>query len=345
MLQQAAPRSWRREALESPRRRLTLHSPLIGILASLAAVLLPLSPVGAQEYPTKPIHVIVGYSAGGGNDLIARVLTPKMAEGLGQPFIIENRPGAQAIIATEYVAKAPPDGYTMLMGPSGPMTMNPATYSKLPYAPLRDFTPVSMIGSFPMILVVGPALPVKSVKELVEYAKGKPNAVNYGASAAPFQLAAELFKQRTGTQFAHIPYKGSGDSAKAVMSGEVTMTISDPPPVSGPIKSGQLRPLAVTAAQRHPGFPDVPTMAEAGIPDMEISLWTGFFVPVGTPPAIVKKLQDEVARVVRLPEMRERLAGFGVDPVGNTSEEFGRIVARDIERWTAVAKAANIKND
>jgi len=318
---------------------------LLGPLAGVASALLGLSPAPAQEYPAKPIRVVVGYSVGGGNDLIARVVTPKMAEGLGQPVIIENKPGAQSIIAAEFVAKAPADGYTVLMGPSGPMTMNPATYSKLPYAPLRDFTPVSMIGSFPLVLAVNPALPVKSVKELIDYAKARPNQVNYASSAAPFQMAAELFNQRTGTQFAHIPYKGSGDSAKAVMSGEVTMTIADPPPISGPIKSGQLRPLAVTAAHRHPSFPDVPTMAEAGIPDMEISLWTGFFVPAGTPPAIVQKLQREVARVVRLPEMRERLGSLGVDPVGNTSEEFGRILARDIERWTAVAKAANIKND
>ncbi len=318
---------------------------LLAALAGAAPAILAPAPARAQEYPVKPIRIIVGYSVGGGNDLIARVVTPKMAEDLGQPVIIENKPGAQSIIAAEFVAKAPADGYTVLMGPSGPMTMNPATYSKLPYAPLRDFTPVSMIGSFPLVLAVNPALPVKSVKELIDYAKARPNQVNYASSAAPFQMAAELFNQRTGTQFAHIPYKGSGDSAKAVMSGEVTMTIADPPPISGPIKSGQLRPLAVTAAHRHPSFPDVPTMAEAGIPDMEISLWTGFFVPAGTPPAIVQKLQREVARVVRLPEMRERLGSLGVDPVGNTSEEFGRILARDIERWTAVAKAANIKND
>jgi tripartite-type tricarboxylate transporter receptor subunit TctC len=299
----------------------------------------------AQEYPTKPIRIIIGYTTGGGNDLIGRLLAPKMSEGLGQPLIIENKPGAQSIIAAEFVAKSPPDGYTILMGPSGPMTMNPATYSKLPYSPTRDFTPVSMIGSFPLLVVVNPSLPVKSVKELVEYAKARPDKINYASSAAPFQMASELFKQRTGTQFQHIPYKGSGDSIKAVMSGEVTMTIVDPPPAAGPLKGGQIRALAVTSATRHPGYPDVPTMAEAGIPDMEIGIWTAFFVPAGTPPAVVKRLQDEVARVVRLPDIRERLNGLGIDPVGGTSEELGRAVVRDIERWTAVAKAANIKSD
>ena len=314
-------------------------------VTALASVVLAAAPALAQEYPTKPIRVIIGYTTGGGNDLIGRLLQPKMSEGLGQPIIIENKPGAQSIIAAEFVAKAPPDGYTILMGPSGPMTMNPATYAKLPYSPTRDFTPVSMIGSFPLLVVVSPALPVKSVKELVEYAKARPTAVNYASSAAAFQMATELFKQRTGTQFQHIPYKGSGDSVKAVIAGEVTMTIVDPPPAAGPLRGGQIRALAVTAATRHPGYPDVPTLAEAGIPDLEVSLWTGFFVPSGTPPAIVKRLQDEVQRVVRLTDVRERLNGLGVDPAGSSSEELGRRVAADIERWTAVAKAANIRND
>jgi tripartite-type tricarboxylate transporter receptor subunit TctC len=322
-----------------------MRSRILPGLAGIACAALLAAAGYAQDYPTKPIRVIVGYTVGGGNDLIVRLLAPKMTEGLGQPIIVENKSGAQSIIAAEYVAKSPPDGYTILMGPSGPMTMNPATYSKLPYSPTKDFVPISMIGSFPLIVAVSPSLPVRSVKELVEYAKARPTQVNYASSAAAFQMATELFKQRTGTQFAHIPYKGSGDSIKAVMAGEVTMTIVDPPPAAGPLKGGQLRALAVTSASRHPNYPDVPTMAEAGIPDMEIGIWTAFFVPAGTPAAVVKRLQDEVARVVRLPDIRERLNGLGVDPVGGTSEELARRVASDIERWTAVAKAGNIKSD
>ena len=298
-----------------------------------------------DSFPSRPMRVIVGYVAGGGNDIIARVIAGKMAEGLGQQIIIENKPGAQSIIAAEFVAKSAPDGYTILMGPSGPMTMNPATYAKLPYAPLRDFVPLSMIGSFPLILVTSGASPVKSVRDLVEFAKANPDKSNYASSAAPFQLASELFKLRTGTSFTHIPYKGSNESANAVMAGEVTMTISDPAPIAGPIKSGRLRALAVTSPRRHPSWPDVPTMMESGIADIDIVIWTGFLVPAGTPAAIVKRLQEEIARVVRLPEIRERLSGMGVDPVGNTSEEFGRIIAADIVKWTAVAKAANIKAD
>ncbi|HTO48499.1 MAG TPA: tripartite tricarboxylate transporter substrate binding protein [Burkholderiales bacterium] len=314
-------------------------------LAALASAALVAAGVPAQDYPTKPIRIIVGYTTGGGNDLIARLLAPKLAEGLGQPVIVENRPGAQSIIAVELVAKSPPDGYTLLMGPTGPMAMNPATYSKLPYSSTRDFAPVSMVGSFPLFLCVSASLPVRSVQELVEYAKARPNSVNYASSAAAFQMATELFKQKTGTEFAHIPYKGSGDSANAVVAGQVTMTIADPPPITGALKGGTLRALAVTAAQRHPAYPDVPTMAEAGVPDVEVGLWMGIFVPAATPAPIVKRLNEEVVRAVRLPDVRERLIALGVDPAGSSPEELARVLARDIERWTAVAKAANIKSD
>jgi tripartite-type tricarboxylate transporter receptor subunit TctC len=309
------------------------------VLAALAGA------AAAQPFPIKPIRIIVGYTAGGGNDIIARVVGAKMAEGLGQQVLIENRAGAQGIIAAEYVAKSPPDGYTLLMAPTGPMAINPAIYSKLPYSPVDDFVPISLLGQFPLLLVVGAALPVNSVKELVEYAKAQPGNANYASSAAPFQLAAELFNQRMGTRFAHIPFKGSGDSVNAVAAGQVTMTISDAIPIAGPLKGGRIRGLAVTSATRHPTFPDVPTMAEAGIPDMEIRLWTGFVAPARTPPAVVARLQEEIARVMALPDVRERMATLGVDARSTTSEEYARIIAADIARWTAVAKAANIKAD
>jgi tripartite-type tricarboxylate transporter receptor subunit TctC len=225
------------------------------------------------------------------------------------------------------------------------MTMNPAIYSKLPYSPLKDFAPISMIGDFPLILVVSASLPVGSVKELIAYAKARPGELNYAASAAPFQLAAELFNQKTGTRFAHIPYKSSGDSVGALMSGQVTMTIMDPAPAIGPLKSGKVRGLAVTSAARDPTMPDLPTFAEAGVPDIEIRLFTGFHAPAATPAAIVRRLQRELARVVKLPEIRERLDQMAIVPSGNTPEEFRAIIARDIAKWTAVAKAANIKAD
>ena len=315
---------------------------MIRILLSLLAV--AALPAFAQDYPSKPIRIIIGYSAGGGNDIIVRVMTPEMSKSLGQPVIVENKPGAQSIIAAEYSAKQPADGYTIFMGPSGPMTINPPTYSKLPYDPIKDFAPVSMISTFPLIAVVSAKGP-KTMKELIDYAKANPGKVNYSSSAGIFQISTELFKQRTGTDFVMIPYKGSGESVQAVIGGQVTVTLVDPPPASGPIKAGTVRALAVTAAKRHPGFPDVPTMAEAGVPNMEVPVWTAFFVPAKTPSAIVSRLQKEVARVVHAPEVRERFAGMGIEPVGGSSEALGRQVASDIAKWKAVAKAANIKND
>ncbi len=303
-------------------------------------------PSPAQEaYPVKPVRIVVGYSAGGGNDLIVRLVAPYMSEALRQPVVIENKPGAQGIIAAELVAKSAPDGYTLLMGPSGPMTINPATYSKLPYSPLRDFAPIVMIGSFPLIVAVNPQLPVRSIRELVDYAKANPGNANYASSAGIFQIATELFKQKTGTRFEMIPYKGSGESVQAVAAGQVTMTFVDPPPAAGALKSGTVRGLAVTSATRHPSWPDLPTLIELGMPDMEVPVWMALFAPAKTPPAIVARLQREVARAVQLPQIKERFAAMGVDPVGGTSEELARQLVRDIEKWTAVAKAAGIKND
>jgi tripartite-type tricarboxylate transporter receptor subunit TctC len=299
----------------------------------------------AQNYPDKPIRILVGYAAGGGNDIIVRVMQPEMQKGLGQPVIVENRPGAQSIIAAELAARAAPDGYTIFMGPSGPMTINPATYSKLPYDPQRDFAPISMICQFPLLVTVDAKLPIRSVKELIEYAKANPGKANYASSAGIFQIATELFNQKTGSKFLMIPYKSSGESVQALIGGNVALTIVDPPPATGPLKAGTIRALAVTSPKRHPSWPDLPTMAEAGVPDMEVPVWTAFFAPAKTPPAIVARLQKEIARAVQTTEVKDGFAKMGLDPVGGTSEELARRVRMDIEKWTAVAKAANIKND
>src|SRR5262245_33860839 len=314
------------------------------LLAGLALALLA-STAPAQDYPAKPIRILVGYAAGGGNDIIVRVMQPEMQKGLGQPVIVENMPGAQSIIAAEAAAKAAPDGYTLLMGPSGPMTINPATYSKLRYSPVRDFAPISMICQFPLIVTVDASLPIRNIQELIAYAKANPGKSNYASSAGIFQIATEMFKQRTGTAIEMIPYKSSGESVQALISRQVMLTIVDPPPATGPLKAGTIRGLAVTQGTRHPSWPDLPTMAEAGVPDMEVPVWTAFFAPAKTPPAIVARLQKEIARVVQTPEVKERFAGMGLRPIGGSSEDLAKRVAADIEKWTAVAKAANIKND
>jgi tripartite-type tricarboxylate transporter receptor subunit TctC len=316
---------------------------IVGIV--IAALTLMSLPAAAQQYPNKPIRLIIPYSAGGGNDVIARPVAIKLSERLGQSVVVENKPGAQALIGMEYAAKAPADGYTLLVAPSGPLTINPAIYSKLSYSPTRDFVPISLMGEFPLILAVSTKHPFTSVKELVEFAKANPDKANYGASASPFQLAAELFNQKAGTRFQHIPYKGSGDTAQAVANGDVTMTLSDAGPIAGLVQGGRLRALAVTSAGPHPAFPGVPTLMQAGFPDMEITLFSGIVAPAGTPPEIVARLQREIAAIVAEPEIRERFAVVGITATGSTSAEYAQRIERDIARWTAVARAANIKAD
>lgn len=299
----------------------------------------------AQSYPAKPIRLVVGYSPGGGNDLIARIVAAKLQERLGQPVIVENKAGAQSIIAAELVARSAPDGYTLLVAPSGPMTINPAVYRKLSYAPDKDFAPISLMAEFPLMLAVGAQQPIKSVAELVAKAKAESKLANYASSATPFQLASELFNQKTGSAFQHIPYRGSGESVNAVVSGTVLMTIADSGPMSGPLKGGLLRALAITASKRHRTFPDVPTMAEAGIAGMEITLWTGLVAPAGTPADIVARLQAEIAAIVALPDVKERFEQIAVDPRSTTSDEYRALIMSDIARWKAVADTANIKLD
>ena len=312
------------------------------ILGLCAAVLLG-EPALAQTYPARPIRLIVGYSPGGGNDLIARIVAAKLQEKLGQPVIVDNRPGAQSIVAAEAVAKAPSDGYTLLVAPSGPMTINPAVYAKLSYSPQRDFSPISLLAEFPLLLAVGAEQPPKTARELVEYGRANPKLANYASSATPFQLASELFNQRTGSKFQHIPYRGSGDAVQAVAAGQVLMTIADTGPMAGPLKAGKLRALGLTAAKRNPAFPDVPTMAEAGIPDMEISLWTGIVAPINTPPEIVALLAQTIRQILVLDDVKKAMEAIAVEPRSTTPDEYRDLIARDTARWKAVAAAANIK--
>ena len=296
----------------------------------------------AATYPSRQIRLVVGFTAGGGNDIIARVVGQKLSKSLGQPVIIENKPGGGAVIATEHVARATPDGYTLLVGASGAMAINPAVNDKLNYDTLRDFVPVSTLGSFPLILVVKASSPYKTLADLTAFAKANPDKANYSSASPAFQLAAELFKQKTGTPMQMIPYKGTNDAVTAVIAGDVTTTIADAGPVMSQVTGGQVRALAVAAPARMAELPDVPTMKEAGA-DVEAVLWSGIFAPKGTPPAIVKKLQDEFMRIARMPDVISKLKTLSIESVGNSSDEFAKIIASDIARWTEVARAGNIR--
>ncbi|MEH2566829.1 Bug family tripartite tricarboxylate transporter substrate binding protein [Bradyrhizobium sp. AZCC 2289] len=320
------------------RDRYSLIAACLGLLAIVA-------PASAQEdvskYPSRAIHIIVGFAAGGGNDIIARVFGQKLSESLGQPVIVENKPGGGAIVATEYVAKSAPDGYTLLMSASG-ISINPAVYAKLPYDAVNDFVAVSELASFPLIMVVNASSPIKSVAELVTYAKANPDKMNYASSSASFQLVTELFKQKTGAPMQVIPYKSANESVLAVISGQVTTTIADAGPVLSQVKAGTVRALAVAAPKRMEDLPDVPTLKEAGA-DVDAVLWSGIFVPKATSPEIVKRLEGELMQIAKLPDVIARLKLLGIDTVGNSSNEFAKILAADLARWGAVAKASNIK--
>jgi tripartite-type tricarboxylate transporter receptor subunit TctC len=297
----------------------------------------------AQGYPSKPIHIVVGFPPGGGNDIIARLIGAKMQEAWGQSVVIDNKPGANSIIAAEFVAKSAPDGYTLLVNATGGMSVNPVLYRKLPYDSLKDFAPISMVGSFPLVLVVNPSVPAKSVQELVAYLKANPGKLNYSSGSTAFQVATEMFKQMTGTDIKHIPYKGSAASISAVMAGDVQMTIVDSPPLVPQLKSGRVKALAVTSAKRAAAMADLPTIAESGVPGYEMVLWIGVFAPAGTPHDIAAKLNAEVVRIVNLPDIRQKLDGMGVGPLGNTSEQMAEWIRREIARYGPVVKAAGIK--
>ena len=314
------------------------------LILVLGFVLAFLPQVNAQtNFPSKPVRLVVGFPPGGANDVLARLIGARMQEAWGQTVLVDNKPGANAIIGTELVAKSAPDGYTLLIGASGAMTFNPGLYDKLPYDPVRDFAPVTMLGSFPLVLAVNPSLPAQSVKELIAFARAAPGKLNYGAGSTPFQLAAEMFKLQADLRINHIPYKGSAATVTAAMANDVQLTFVDAPPALAQIKGGRLRALAVTSRTRAAVLPEVPTMIEAGLGQYEVVLWTSLFAPAGTPRPVLEAIHAQAVKALQVPEVRERMAALGIDPVGNTPEQLGAILKADLEKWTAVAKSAGVK--
>jgi tripartite-type tricarboxylate transporter receptor subunit TctC len=303
-------------------------------------------PVFAQAYPTKPIRFVVPYPPGGGTDIIARIVQEKLIQGLGQPIVIENRGGAGGAVGTEVVAKSAPDGYTILFTLSS-HTINPLLY-KLPFDVEADFAPISLVASLPQIIAAYPPLPVKNMQELIALAKANPGKLNFASvgNGSPSHIAGELLKLKAGIDLVHIPYKGGGPAVADAVAGQVQLLIVSIPAAMSQVKSGRLRPLAVTTLKRAPGAPEIPTVAEsAGIPDYEVDSWFAMFAPAKTPPAIVARLQQEIARVVQLPEIKEKLLQQGADAVGGSSAELGRVVKSELRKWEAVIREAGIKVD
>ena len=297
----------------------------------------------AANFPNRPIRMIVGFAAGGGNDLFARLVGQKLSENIGQPVVIENKPGAGGRIAVEYVKSQPADGYTVMVAASGQMAIAAAIYPKLSYHPTRDFLPLTMIASFPLILA-GPANDtIKSVKDLVAYGKANPDKSNYATSSPAFTITTELFKLKTGMPAVAVPYKSSNEMMLSVAGGNTLFAIADGPPTMPLVQGGKVRALAVTGSERSSELPDVPSMAEAGYPEVNIGLWSGLFVVTGTPPAIAGKLDMESRRALSDPGVREKLKAMAVNPGGGHGEEFRKRIEGDIKLFADVAKAANLK--
>ena len=303
-------------------------------------------PAAAQNYPSRPVRLIVGFAPGGGVDINARLLAPKLSEYLGQQVVVENVPGAGTNIANERVARAAPDGYTLLINTAA-VAINMSLYRNLPFDTLRDFAPVSVFSQSPNVLVVNAKLPAQNVKELVAMARSSPGKLNYSSAGVGTtqHLAAELFKLRTGTFIVHIPYKGTAPSMTALIAGEVDLSFANIPSIQGHLKSGRLRALAATAARRDPQLPEVPTMKEAGVEGVEVVVWYGVLAPAGTPRDIVQELAEGIQRATRDADVRKRMLEQGAEPVGSTPEEFTKLLREEVARWAEVVKISGARAD
>ena len=320
------------------RLRSILHS-----VAALALFALASSAQAQGSYPAKPIRLLVGFPPGGGIDLSARVYAAKLQEPLGTPIVVENRPGGTGILAGEAVAKAEPDGYTLLVGASGQMTINPVILPRQPYDPVRDFAPITTLAQFPMVIAVNPSFPAKSIAELIAIARAKPGELAYSHGGATHQVAAEMFNQAVGITMRNIPYKGGAPAVNAAIAGDVPIVVVDSAAASSQFRAGRLRVLAVTSAARTPLVPDAPTVAESGVPGYDIAVWAGLFAPAGTPPAVIARLHREVLRAMESQDTKDRLKNIGMDPGGLSPEALAAMIKADIAKYAAIVKAANIK--
>ena len=299
----------------------------------------------AQPYPSKPVRIIIAQAPGSATDVISRIVGNRLSEQLGQPIVIEARPGAGGALGTEAAAHAAPDGYTLFMGNNSTHGSNPAVYAKLPYDAVRDFAPVSFVASVPYVLVVDPKLPVKTVSEFIALAKSNPGKMNYASAGngSTHHFCGELLKSMTGIDMQHIPYKGSGPGIAALLGGEVSMMFSNVADIGSQIKAGKVKALAVTATKRASTLPEVPTMAEAGLPDFVVTSWFGLLVPAGTPAPIVARLNAETVKALGRAEVRSTLAAQGLEVAPSTPEAFAAHIRSEIARFTKIAKAAGIK--
>ena len=308
-----------------------------------ASALFAALPAVAQDFPARPVRIIVGQAAGGGMDTLARLIGTKLADALKQPVVVENKVGAGGIIGTDFVAKSPADGYTLLMGPIGNMVFTPILTPKLRYDAQKDFTPVALVATFPLVMLVNSKLPIRTVPELVAYVKANPAKSNYGGSGPAFQFASEQFKIKTQTTGEFIQYKSMSETITALISGDLLTAFVDPGPAALGLADGRLRAVAVTSPTPFAELPAVPTMGSVGLPELQMQFWAGLFAPAGTPAPVVKRLETEINRITALPEMTQRMAGIHVQPASGNSQELAKLLNGDLAKWREVARIANIK--
>ena len=302
--------------------------------------------IAQDYYPSKPIRLVVPFGAGGTTDVLARAIGQRLTEAWGQPVVVENRPGAGGNIGTESVAKSAADGYTMLLISVG-FASNPALYSKLPFDPIKDFAPVTLVATTQNVLIVHPSVPARSARELIQLAKSRPGQLNFGSSGTGTSqhLAGELFKSMAGVQMQHVPYRGSAPALTALIGGEVSLMFNNLLTALPHVKAGRLRALAVTSAERSPAAPEIPTMAESGLPGYDVSTWYGLLVPAGTPKEIVARLNAEVVRILNLPELKERLRSQGADVIPSTPDQFAAHIRQEMVKWAQVVRQSGARAD
>lgn len=315
------------------------------VVAIVSAVCVAGAGAQQQSYPTKPIRLVVGFAPGGATDTVARVVGQAVSQRLGQPVVVDNRAGAGGTIGTEIVARSTPDGYTLTMGTTTTHAIAPATYSTLPYDPVKDFAPIALVGVSYYLLVVHPAVKAQTLQEFVSLVKSQPGKLNYASAghATTTHLAMATLTTVAGLDMVHVPYKGGGPSATAVMGGDVQALFGAVPAVLTLVKAGRIRALAISSAKRSPSLPEVPTVAESGYPGFDVSLWLGFFAPRGTPAAVIKRLESELNRVVQSPEVKEALARSGAEPRTSSSAELAQLVRTEMKNYQQVTRAAGIK--
>ncbi len=312
--------------------------------ALAAALALHAPQASAQAYPDKPVKIVVGFAPGGTNDILARLIAVKLQEKLKQGFVVENKPGANSSIGNDFVAKARPDGYTLLVSSSGGLTTNPILMKNLPYDPAKDFEPIALLGTFPLVVTVPATLPVKNFAELVQFAKTQPEGkLNHGTPTTSFVLVAETLTEKTGMKFNHILYKGSGPVVTGLIGGEIQVGVLDSPAVVAQVKGGKLKALAVTTGKRSAALPDVPTVAEAGYSGYDTPIWTALVAPKGTPEPVLATLRTAVAEILKEKDTVDRMQALGLDPGDADHAALARRITSDIARWSAVARTAGIK--